>query len=160
NRSNDSNFFFEAYMDFVLQCLGIWFFMLFMVRFLETKRDFPFLHKLYISGIVLLPVVIIVYTFLNYSTVNYFWENALENYFTKNVLLVMMVVFLVYAARNWHHRLLRYLFWGNLLYLLFALLSLIVVLRGQSIKFPGIFGDSLVLYECGLLIELIFFLMG
>jgi hypothetical protein len=35
-----------------LQCLGIWFFMLFMIRFLETKRDFPFLHKLYmiISG--------------------------------------------------------------------------------------------------------------
>ena len=160
NRSNDSNFFFEAYMDFVLQCLGIWFFMLFMVRFLETKRDFPFLHKLYMSGIVLLPVVIVAYTFLNFSKVDYFWENALENYFTKNVLLVMMVVFLVYAIRNWHHKLLRYLFWGNLLYLFFAFLSLIVVLRGQSIKFPGIFGDSLVLYECGLLIELIFFLMG
>lgn len=160
SRSNESNFFFEAYMDFVLQCLGIWFFMLFMVRFLETKRDFPFLHKLYMSGIILLPVVIVIYTFLHYSTVNYFWENALENYFTKNVLLVMMVIFLVYAARNWHHKLLRYLFWGNLLYLLFGLLSLVIVLRGQSIKFPGIFGDSLVLYECGLLIELIFFLMG
>ena len=72
----------------------------------------------------------------------------------------MMVIFLVYAAKNWHHKLLRYLFWGNLLYLLFGLLSLVIVLRGQSIKFPGIFGDSLVLYECGLLIELIFFLMG
>ena len=160
NRSNESNFFFEAYMDFVLQCFGIWFFMLFMVRFLETKRDFPFLHKLYMSGIIFLPVVIVVYSFLHYSTINYFWENALENYFTKNVLLVMMVIFLVYAAKNWHHKLLRYLFWGNLLYLLFGLLSLVIVLRGQSIKFPGIFGDSLVLYECGLLIELIFFLMG
>ncbi len=160
SRSNESNFFFEAYMDFVLQCFGIWFFMLFMVRFLETKRDFPFLHKLYMSGIFLLPVVIVLYSFLHYSTIDYFWENALENYFTKNVLLAMMVVFLVYAARNWHHKLLRYLFWGNLLYLVFGLLSLVIVLRGQSIKFPGIFGDSLVLYECGLLIELIFFLMG
>ena len=160
SRSNESNFFFEAYMDFVLQCLGIWFFMLFMVRFLETKRDFPFLHKLYMSGIILLPVVIVIYSFLHYSTIDYFWENALENYFTKNVLLVMMVIFLVYAAKNWHHKLLRYLFWGNLLYLLFGLLSLVIVLRVQSIKFPGIFGDSLVLYECGLLIELIFFLMG
>ncbi|HET9745082.1 MAG TPA: sensor histidine kinase [Chitinophagaceae bacterium] len=160
SRSHENNFFFEAYLDFVLQCLGIWFFMLFMIRFLETKRDFPFLHKLYMSGIILLPVVIVIYSFLHYSTINYFWENALENYFTKNVLLIMMVIFLVYAARNWHHKLLRYLFWGNLLYLFFALLSLVVVLRGQSIKFPGIFGDALVLYECGLLIELIFFLMG
>lgn len=160
SRSIESNFFFEAYMDFVLQCLGIWFFMLFMVRFLETKRDFPFLHKLYMSGIVLLPVVIVIYSFLHFSTINYFWENALENYFTKNILLVMMVIFLVYALKNWHHKLLRYLFWGNLLYLLFGLLSLVIVLRGQSIRFPGIFGDSLVLYECGLLIELIFFLMG
>jgi signal transduction histidine kinase len=111
-------------------------------------------------GIILLPAVTVIYSFLHYSTINYFWENALENYFTKNALLVMMVIFLVYAARNWHHKLLRYLFWGNLLYLFFGLLSLVIVLRGQSIKFPGIFGDSLVLYECGLLIELIFFLMG
>jgi len=160
NRSNESNFFFEAYMDFVLQCLGIWFFMLFMIRFLETKRDFPFLHKLYMSGVVLLPIVVAIYSFLHYSSINYFWENALENIFTKFVLLAMMVIFLFYAIRNWHHKLLRYLFWGNLLYLLFGLLSLLIVLSGRSIKFAGIFGDSLVLYECGLLIELIFFLMG
>ena len=160
NRSNESNFFFEAYMDFVLQCTGIWFFMLFMIRFLETKRDFPLLHKLYMTGIVLLPIVIAIYSFLHFSAVNYFWENALENLFTKNILLVMMIIFLVYAIRNWHHKLLRYLFWGNLLYLLFGLLSLLIVLSGRSIKFAGIFGDSLVLYECGLLIELIFFLMG
>ncbi|HEX6170830.1 MAG TPA: 7TM diverse intracellular signaling domain-containing protein, partial [Chitinophagaceae bacterium] len=46
NRSIERNFFFESYMDFVLQILGICFFMAFMLRFLETKKDFPFLHKL------------------------------------------------------------------------------------------------------------------
>ena len=160
SRSYGSNFFFEAYMDFVLQCLGIWFFMLFMVRFLETKRNFPFLHKLYASGIILLPIVIAVYSLIHFTSINYFWENVLENYFTKNVLLVMMVIFLVYAVKNWHHKLLRYLFWGNLLYFLFAILSLLIVLNRQTVRLPGILDDSLVLYECGLLIELIFFLMG
>jgi signal transduction histidine kinase len=159
-RSYERSFFFEGYMDFVLQCLGIWCFMLFMVGFLETKRNYPFLHKLYSSGIILLPAVIAAYTFIHYSTINYYWENALENYFTKNFLLVLMVIFLVYAIKNWHHKLLRYLFWGNFLYLAFAILSLLVVLTRNSIKLPGIFEDSLVLYECGLLIELIFFLMG
>ena len=160
NRSNGSSFFFEAYMDFVLQSLGIWFFMLFMVRFLETKRDFPFLHKLYVSGIIMMPIVTILYTFFHYGNVDYFWENALENLFTKNILLAMMIIFLVYAIINWRHKLLRYLFWGNLFYLLFSLFSLLIILSGASIKWAWIFGDALVQYECGLLIELIFFLMG
>ena len=160
NRSNGHSFFFEAYMDFVLQSLGIWFFMLFMVRFLETKRSFPFLHKLYVTGIILMPIVTLLYTILHFSNIDYYWENALENYFTKALLLIMMIVFVVYAARNWHHRLLRYLFWGNLFYLLFSLLSLLIVLSGKTARMAGIFSDSLVLYECGLLIELIFFLMG
>lgn len=159
-RSYGRSFFYEGYMDFLLQCLGIWFYMLFMVQFLETKKNFPFLNKLYMSGIILLPIVMVVYSFMHYGNTDYFWENALENYFTKNFLLAMMVIFLVYAIREWYHKLLRYLFWGNLLYLVFALLSLLIVFNRDSIKLPGIFEDSLVLYECGLLIELIFFLMA
>jgi len=160
NRSDERNFFFESYMDFVLQCLGIWFFMIFMVKFIDTRKNFPFLHKLYITGIVFLPVVLALYTYMHYGNVDYYWENLLENYITKNILLVMMLIFLVYAAKNWHHILLRYLFWGNFLYLLFSLASLLIVLNPDIIRLPGIFNNSLVLFELGLLIELIFFLMG
>jgi signal transduction histidine kinase len=160
SRSTENNFFLEIYLDFVLQATGIWFFMLFMVRFLETKKNFPFLHKLYVSAIVFLPSVIILYTYIHYSSINYYWENLLENFITKNVLLLMIIVFLVYAIKNWHHRLLRYLFWGNLLFLLFSLGSLRLVLAPNSMPLPGILRDPLALYELGLLIELIFFLMG
>ena len=72
----------------------------------------------------------------------------------------MIIVFLVYALKNWHHKLLRYLFWGNLLYLVFSFLSLSSILVGRKFQFPGIFNNSLILYELGLLIELVFFLMG
>jgi signal transduction histidine kinase len=72
----------------------------------------------------------------------------------------MIIVFLVYAIKNWQHKLLRYLFWGNLLYLFFSLLSLLSILGGHRLSLPGIFNNSLILYEVGLLIELIFFLMG
>ena len=160
NRSIERNFFFESYMDFVLQSLGICFFMAFMLRFLETKKDFPFLHKLYTGGIIFLTTVILLYTYIHYSSIDYYWENLLENLITKNVLVIMIVVFLVYALKNWQHKLLRYLFWGNLLFLTFSLLSLLSIIGGRKLHLPGILNSSLILYEIGLLIELIFFLMG
>jgi len=160
NRSTESNFFFEAYMDFVLQSLGICFFMAFMIRFLETRKSFPFLHKLYTIGIIFLTTVTLLYSYIHYSTIDYFWENLLENFITKNILVVMIIVFLVYAIKNWHHRLLRYLFWGNLLYLVFSILSLLSILFGRKLQLPGMLKDPLILYELGLLIELVFFLMG
>src|SRR6187399_1867275 len=160
NRSTESNFFFESYMDFVLQILGISFYMAFMIRFLETKRNFPFLHKLYIGGIVFLAAVILLYSYIHYSSIDYYWENFLENMITKNILVIMIIVFLVYAVNNWRHKLLRSLFWGNLLYLVFSLLSLLTILGGRKLHLPGILNNSLILYEIGLLIELIFFLMG
>ena len=159
-RSFDRNFFFESYMDFVLQGLGIWFFLLFMVRFLETRRNFPFLHKVYMSGVIFLPIVIVFYTYLHFSGIDYYWQNLLENYITKSALLILMLIFLVYAVKNWHNKLLRYLFWGNALYLVFSFGSLLMVLDRSSIKLPGLLNDPLVLYELGLLVELIFFLMG
>jgi signal transduction histidine kinase len=83
-----------------------------------------------------------------------------ENYITKNVLLVLILVFLVYAVKNWHHKLLRYLFWGNTIYLVFALGSQLMVLNRDIIRLPGIMRDSLFLYETGLFFELAFFLLG
>lgn len=159
-RSNAINFFFEVYMDFFLQALSICFFLAFMIRFLETKRNFPFLHRLYMTGIFFLPVVMVIYTIIHFSSIDYYWENLLENVITKMILLAMMVILLIYAVYNWHHKLLRYIFWGNLIYLLFAIFSLILVLNSNAFKLPGIFSDSLVLYELGLFGELTFFLMG
>lgn len=160
NQSNESNFFFESYMDFTLQGIGICFFMAFMIRFLVTRKNFPFLHKVYVSGIIFLSAVLFLYTYIHYSSIDYYWENLLENFITKITLVIMIIVFLVYAIKNWHHKLLRYLFWGNLLYLVFSFLSLSSILVGRKFQFPGIFNNSLILYELGLLIELVFFLMG
>jgi len=160
SKASETNFFFESYLDFILQGSGIWFFMLFMVGFLESKKRFPFLHKVYMSGIVFIPVMLAIYTFIHFGNIDYFWENFIENVVTKIILLLLIVIFLVYALRNWHHKLFRYLFWGNALFLVFSLGSLLMVLNRDLILLPGILSDPLVLYETGLLIELIFFLMG
>jgi signal transduction histidine kinase len=134
--------------------------MAFMMRFLATRKNYPFLYKLYVTGIISLSVAMLVYTLLHYGTENYYLQNFLENYITKGLLLVMVVIFLFYAARRWEERLLRYLFWGNLFYFIFAMISLLIILVPDTLKLSQFWRSSLVYYEFGLLIELIFFLMG
>ena len=160
SRSNARSFFFEEYLDFILQGAGICFFMAFMIGFLDTRKKHPFLHKLYSWGIGFLVLALFLYTYLHYGTDNYYPEQLLENYIIKVVLLGMIVVFLVYAARNWQNRLFRYLFFGHLLFLIFSIASLSLVINPEILKLPGLLGNSLALYEIGLVIELIFFLAG
>jgi two-component system, NarL family, sensor histidine kinase DesK len=160
NRSYGRSFFFESYFDFILQCTGICFYMAFMVRFLETKKTYPFLHKLYTYGITGLIAAMLAYTGFHYGTRGFVIENVIENYITKGLLLAMVVVFLAYAANRWQDKLLRYLFWGNLLYLIFSIGSLTRILVPQLVIIPGVMGNALMMYETGLLLELIFFLAG
>lgn len=157
---NKASFFFESYFDFILQGIGIIFYMLFMRRFLNTRSKHPFLNKLYKTGIGLLIISLLSYTFLHFFTDNFVAENLVENV-TKILLLVMIVIFLIYSAQRWKDKLLRYLFWGNFFMLIFSLISLLaVMMEGLFHTFPGIANSSLFYYEAGLLLELFFFLAG
>jgi len=158
--TNNINFFFEGYFDFILQELGIMFYMFFMQRFLDTRNKHLFLHKLYNAGIALLIVSMFTYTWLHYFTNNFTAENLVENA-TKVLLLVMVLIFLIYSARNWKDKLMRYLFWGNFFLFIFSLISQVTVMLDDLFKqFPGIFNSSLFYYEVGLFLELVFFLAG
>ncbi len=159
-RSNNHSFFIEEYLDFILQGIGICFFMAFMIHFLETRKKYPFLHKLYSFGIWFVIVTLLLFSYLHYGTNNYLLEELLENYITKGILLVMIIIFLVYAARNWQNKLFRYLFFGNLFFLLFSIASLSLVITPKLFQLPGILKSSLVLYELGLLLELTLFLVA
>lgn len=154
------NFFLESYLDFILQGLGIIFYMLFMQRFINTRRQHPFLHKLYTGGIILVALALAIYSFLHFFTSNFALQNMVEN-ITKALLLVMIVVFLIYSIRKWKDKLLRFLFWGNLLLFIFSLLSQLAVMMQHFFReLPGIFSSALFYYEMGLFLELVLFLAG
>lgn len=155
---NATSYFFEGYFDFIMQCVGHGFYMLFMKGFLATRTRHPFLYRLYNFGIILLCIAIVVYSFLHYFTNNYPAEYWSEN-ITRLILLVMTVVFLVYSFRHWEDKLLRYLFWGNLLLFIFSLISQTAVMM-ETRFLPGIFGSALFNYEIGLFLELVLFLAG
>ncbi len=154
------SFFLESYLDFMMQCLGILFYMIFMQRFLETKVEHPSLHKLYNIGIVMLAAAMLVFSFLHFFSNNYLLQNMVENG-TKILLLIMIIIFLVYSIRHWRDKLLRYLFWGNLLLFVFSMISQMSVMPGVFYRdFPGVFKSALFYYEMGLFLELVLFLAG
>jgi len=154
------SFFQETYLDFIMQSAGLFLYMLFMQKFLATKQNHPFLHKLYYTGVMILMVSMAVYTYAHYFTLNYALENQIENG-TKILLLLVVITFLVYSTRVWNDRLLRYLFWGNFFLLIFSMLSLLILTGNiDASNLPPMFRNSLFYYEIGLLLELIFFLLG
>lgn len=160
SRTTYLSFFLEGYLDFIMQGLGIMFYMLFMRQFLDTKNKHPFLYKLYNFGIFLITVSLFAYTLAHYFSNNYSLVNLIEN-ITKVSLLLMTLVFLIYSFRYWKDKLLRYLFWGNLFLFVFALVSQLAILFDAVFKqFPGVFRSSLIYYEIGLLLELVLFLAG
>lgn len=159
-KANEISFFLESYLDFILQCIGITFYMIFMQKFLDTKHKHPFLYKLYNGGIFLLIAAMLSFSFLHYFTDNFTLQNMVENS-TKVLLLLMIIIFIVYSLRHWKDKLLRYLFWGNLLLFVFSLISQLAVMREPTFKnLPGIFSSALFYYEMGLFLELVLFLAG
>jgi signal transduction histidine kinase len=74
---------------------------------------------------------------------------------------LMTVVFLVYSARHWQDKMMRYLFWGNLCLFVFSLLSQLTIMNRAIVsQLPGILRSSLLYYELGLFLELVFFLIA
>ena len=159
-RINNEVFFMEAYLDFIMQCAGIAFYMVFMQKFLSTRSKYPFLNRLYNAGIAGLIVSMLLFSYLYFFTNNFVLLNGVENA-TKIVLLGMMIVFLIYCVKQWKDKLLRYLFWGNLFYFFFAVFSQVLILLGSAFNnLPAVFNSSLFYYEVGLFLELLFFLAG
>ena len=158
--SSRMSYFLESYLDFIMQCTGIIFYMIFMQKYLETKNRYAFLHKLYNTGVAMLIVSMVTYTFFHYLTDNFVIENTIEN-LTKVLLLLMTIIFLVYSVRWWSDKMMRYLFWGNLCLFVFSLLSQLIIMDRSIVKqLPLILQSSLFYYELGLFLELVFFLIA
>ncbi len=158
-RINPTSYLFETYIDFVLQAIGHCSYLAFMMYFLETKKTHPFLHRLYKIGIIWVLLALVAYTILHFGTPTYLPENMVENG-TKFFLILLAIVFMIYSSRHWNDRLLRYLFWGNLLLIVFSVFSQLLILLPSIRSNSGLFYNSLFYYEIGLFLELIFFLVG
>lgn len=154
------NYYFESFLDFVVQCLGTYFYLAFLRKFIVAKKNFPFLHKLFVLGQILIVLVIVIFYYLNFYTDNFVMQDMLENV-TKYIWSLTTIIFIVYAVIH-KNKMLNYLAIGHFFLLLAGIFSLLLIrfprLLGENT--PPILKDSLFYYEVGLTIELIFFLIA
>lgn len=152
------NVLFEAWLDFIIQSLGVFFYYIFLRRFLDTKRSFPFLHKLFTAGQWLTLLSMLVFSWVSLGSDNFFVQETIEN-LTKYAWLLTTVVFIVYAVRL-NNRLLNFLVVGHFFLLIFSLASVLMIGNPGlfSVKVYSIWRDSMFYYELGMTLELILFL--
>ena len=156
------NYFFESYWDFPLQCGGIAFYFLFIRQFVDTKRNHPFLDKMFRIGQYLILGFLVIYTILYFFTTNFLWLNTFEN-ITKQILLVLGLVFIGYGIRR-NDKLLGYLVKGNIWLFIFSVLSLLLIVTPiRIVPLDSDFrflNNAIIYYEIGLTLELMYFLSG
>lgn len=150
--------FFETYLDFIIQSLGVFFYYIFLRRFLDTKKSFPFLHKLFMAGQWLTFVSMLVFTWFSLGADDFNRQETIEN-FTKYAWLLTTVIFIVYAVRL-NIRLLNFLVVGHFLLLVFSVASVLMIGNPGffSTTIYSIWRDSMFYYEFGMTLELILFL--
>ncbi|HKP31884.1 MAG TPA: sensor histidine kinase, partial [Chitinophagaceae bacterium] len=158
---SEFNFFFESYWDLLILCAGVGFYFFFLRKFLNTKSNHPFLDKTFKVTEILVGTLLIFYTILFFSTNNFYSLDLVEN-FTKQLLLIVGIVFIIYGIRK-NDKLLRYLLIGNALLSFFSIVSFVQILfpfrltENNNFRFLN---EALFYYEVGLIAELAFFLIA
>ena len=155
------NYFIETYLDFMMQSTGYIFYLVFMQRFIDTKKEHPFLHKLFQAGIFILLAAMIEFTWFHFFSDNFAAKNGIETFAKVSLIILLMPAVIIYGMRNRQDKMLRYIVWGNLSMLVFSIFSQALILFGKLPKtIPLLLSNSLFYYEIGLLLEFIFFLMA
>jgi signal transduction histidine kinase len=154
------NYFFEGYLDFLIQITGYSFYLLFFRKFLDTRKNHPFLEKvLGISNWVILALTIL-YAILYFVTDKFSIIDFIEN-IAKQFLLLVSVIFIIYGL--WKKEpLMNYLVAGQCMLTFFSIISFLLIVTPIRISDSpdSIFNDSLFYYQVGLIMELIFFMAG
>jgi signal transduction histidine kinase len=147
--------FFMSYMAFALLAIGTVFYIAFTRKFLDTKKNFPLLNKMFIYEERAVLLLLVSYSFIHFFTGYFALQRTLE-VVMKITALALGIVYIVTAFVQ-KNRLLNYLAIGNAMLIGFAIVSF------YMLEFPkrgSIFFNSLFYYELGIVFELMFFILG
>ena len=155
NTTNFTNLYL-SYIDFFLLVVGSLFYMKFSRTFLNSARHYKNLDKVLKWGQRFLALLLLVYTYLNFFTNAYTPQVLVENA-TKFIMLGIGISFIILAIKE-RDRLMNYLAAGNAALVFFSAVSLGII----WFKVPpaSIFVHSLFYYYIGIVLELVFFLLG
>ena len=145
-----------SYFDFFLLVAGIVFYISFTRKFLNTKANYMLLDKVLKYGLQFVLLLLGVYTYLNFFTSTYKPQFYLENCI-KIFILAIGFAF-IYLALKRRDRLFNYIAAGNAMLVLFSLISLFLIFL--NFKNNSLYNSPLFYYNTGIVLEVIFFLLG
>ena len=155
-KSGMASSFFLSYFSFFLLSVGMYFYIAFTRKFLDTQINFPFLDKIFFYEQVGFLLLLIVFTYLQFFSNNYRLQNMLENT-VKIIALLIGIVYIITAFLQ-RNKLVNYLAIGSGLLIFFAIISFYFILFPSGFK--SIFTKPIFYYELGIVSELVFFLLG
>jgi signal transduction histidine kinase len=153
------NYYFTSYLDFIILCMGLYFYFIFLRKFLETRKNFVFLDKLFAAGQIIILVSIALFSYFNFFSDRFTIQNTIET-ITKYQWFVTTGVFIIYAIIH-NNKMLNYLAVGHFFLLAASLLSQLLIQSPNKLNIPAsIWRDALFCFQLGITIELVFFLMA
>lgn len=154
--SNPFNNFYYSYFDFFLLVTGTVFYISFARKFLDTRNNYALLDRILKYGERFIMLLLCVFTFLNFFTDTFLPQYYLEN--IVKILFLLLGIAFIYLALKRKDKLFSYLAAGNGMLVLFSSTSFIVLFL--NIKPTRIYFNSLFYYNIGVVLELVFFLLG
>lgn len=153
------NYFFQGYLDFIILALGFFFYFIFLGRFLEARKNFPFLHKLFLAGRAIIITSIALFSGFYFFSDNFVVQNLIES-ITKYQWFATTVIFVVYAVIH-NNKMLNYLAVGHFFLLAGSIMSMGLIVSPNKLNIGvSIWRDALFCFQLGITIELVFFLMA
>jgi signal transduction histidine kinase len=156
NKPGSASGLFFGYLDFVFLITGSVFYLAFIRHFLNTKTVHTPLDRVFKVSEIFMLLLLSLFTAVHYLTSWYVLEFFLETAM-KVILLCIGVFFIVFAFKQ-RQRITFYLAIGNLLNILFATLSLVLLLISKP-QHNG-FLTPFFYYCVGSVCSLAFFLLG
>ena len=148
--------FFNGYLDLFLLILGNVFYLAFIRQFLNTRRNYKLLHRVFIMSEWFLMFAIALFTFIHYFT-EWYWAEIVLEYLMKVIVLGIGILFIIIAFKQ-KQRLTIYLALGSAFAIFFSLISLYII--AFNIPAKSIFTTALFYHDIALVFALSFFLFG
>ena len=159
-RSTGFNFFYEEYLDYFLQISGYVFYIGFTRMLLNTPQKYKILNKIFIASEIILGVFLLVFSILYFAGASYKFLSFTEN--SSKFFMIFLGLVYLFIGVVYRNRLMNYLLGGNIANLLMGLISqyLIIYPSTKLVPATGMFRQSLIYFEIGILLELILFLLA
>ncbi len=158
--STQFNFFNEEYLDYFLQMAGYVFYIGFTRMFLNTPSKYPLLNKIFIAAEIILGAFLILFSIVYFTNSPYTWLESIENA-SKFFIIILGIMYIILGVVK-RNRLMNYLLAGNLANLIMGGFSQYIIVNKPTLLEAerGLFANSLLYFEIGILLELILFLLG